>query len=82
MRADYSFGRIVFAKHVDEIIGIASTAEARDFFIDRIKTKFKVSAEGKWSTVLGFAVSRGEDLSVELSAERIIADAAAKYLDG
>ena len=37
---------------------------------------------GAWHTVLGFAVSRGDDLSVELSAERIIADAAAKYLDG
>ena len=83
MRAFYSFGTVIFAKHVDEIVGIASTAEARDFVINQIKSRFKVSSCGPWQTVLGFEVTRDFDAhTVEVSAERLIADAAAKYLKG
>jgi len=74
-------GHAIFAKHVDEIIGIANSAEMRTFINDSICARFKVSESGPWSTVLGFTVTNNvSDGIVSMGSERIIADGAARFL--
>jgi len=76
-----SRGHAIFAKHVDEIIGVANTSDMRDFVNDTIRARFKVSESGPWSTVLGFAVHNDTDNHVvTLGSERIISDGAARFL--
>jgi hypothetical protein len=73
-------GHAVFAKHVDEIIGVADRATMRDFVVDRVTSRFKVSLVGKWQTVLGFSV-KNHGGRVTMGAERHIKDGVAKYLE-
>ena len=79
MRASYSFGRIVFAKHVDEVVGAASTPEVRDWFKATVEAEFKLSCFGEWDTVLGFGVRRNrEQRTVGINAQKLINDAVKK----
>ena len=73
-------GHAIFAKHVDEIIGVADCAAMRDFVVGRVTSRFKVSLVGGWSTVLGFSVKNHVG-RVTMGAERHITDGVAKYLE-
>ena len=73
-------GHAVFAKHVDEIIGTASSAAMHDFIVAKITGRFKCSLVGNWSTVLGFSVTNVNGV-VTMGAERHITDGVAKYLE-
>lgn len=74
-------GHAIFAKHVDEMVGAASTQEMHDFVVKKVTDRFKVSHVGKWETVLGFSVKNDPHAGyVTIDAERLIADGAAKFL--
>ena len=78
-RADGPYGRVIFAKHVDELIGAAENEAARKWVHETISAKLEVGAFTRWSTVLGFGVTRDrKNRTVKIDAERLIRDVAKK----
>ena len=73
-------GIVIFACHVDEGVGAASTKEAVTYMLDILRVDYKITV-GPWDTVYGFGV--GRDIinhSVWMSATRQIDDLARKHL--
>ena len=68
-------GRVVFAKHVDELIGAAENNAARAWVHDSISAHLDVGVFTRWSTVLGYGVTRDRAArTVTVDAERLIVD--------
>ena len=78
-RIEHSLGRIIFAKHVDELIGAATTEEARDWLHEAVAEHVPVSLFGPWSTVLGFGVHHDREAkTVSMNASKLIGDLVVK----
>ena len=77
---DEKIGVVLFACHVDEGVGAASTREALDYMLDSLRPHYKITV-GPWHTVYGFGITRDIiNHSVSISATRQIEDAAVKHI--
>lgn len=79
MYKDDKIGVIVFALHVDEGIGGASTAAGVEYMLSVLRKDYGIDIN-RWSTFYGFGLTR--DLinhTVSISAERQILDAVKRY---
>ena len=76
-RVNCELGHIIFAKHVDEMIGAASTEAARVWVHETISAHLEVGSFTRWGTVLGFNVTRDrQNKTVKIDGERLITDIA------
>ena len=76
-RVNCELGHIIFAKHVDEMIGAASTEAARVWVHETISAHLEVGLFTRWGTVLGFNVTRDrQNKTVKIDGERLITDIA------
>ena len=70
-----TIGRAVFVTHVDELVGSADSLKMREWIEKTLRAVLPISTFERWSTVLGYGVSRDRARrEVRVNAARVIKD--------